>query len=72
MEEELVTIRMASPSFMVLLEMSICSHKKSLFGNSRVSICLDCNSTFLIIWLKGEGFKIQDEDRQLCEVIVNG
>lgn len=70
MEEELVTI--ASASFMVLFEMCICSHKKSLFGNSRVSLCLDCNSVFLIIWLKGEGLKIQDKDRQLSEVILNG
>lgn len=59
-------------SFMGLFEMCICSHKMSLFGNSRVSLCLDYNSMFLIIWLKGEGLKVQDKNRQLSEVILNG
>jgi len=61
MEEELVTMRIASVYFVALFEMCICSHKKSLFGISRVSLCLDCHSVFRITWLKGECLKIQDK-----------
>lgn len=67
MEEEVVTIRIASASCMMLSEMCICSSKKSLSGSSRVSLCLVYKSVFLITWLKDEGLKIQD--RQLSEVI---
>lgn len=61
MEEKLLMISFASASLMALFEMCICSHYKSVFGNGRVCVCLDCNSMFFM-WLKGEGLMIKDEE----------